>query len=332
MTLAAARYDVLAIGNALVDVIADASADFLAAQGVPKGSMRLIDAPTATALYAAMGPGREISGGSAANTTAGIAAMGGRPAFVGRVATDQLGEVFAHDIRTAGVAFDTGALADGAPTGRCLVLVTPDGERTMNTFLGAAQELSAADLDPGAIADAQVLYLEGYLWDPPGARAAMREAVAIARAAGRKVALTLSDLFCVDRHRADFRGLLSGHVDIVFGNEHEVCSLYETPHIGAAMDELARAADIAVVTRSEAGAVILAGGERIVVPAAPVAQVVDTTGAGDLYAAGFLAGYTQGRDLADCARQGALAAAEVISHYGARPEADLRALVRAALG
>ena len=332
MSLAPARYDVLAIGNALVDVIADASADFLAAQGVPKGSMRLIDAGTATALYAAMGPGREISGGSAANTAAGIAAMGGRPAFVGRVAQDQLGDVFAHDIRASGVGFDTPRLADGTPTGRCLVLVTPDGERTMNTFLGAAQELSVADLDPAMVADAQVLYLEGYLWDPPGARAAMREAATVARAAGRKVALTLSDLFCVDRHRDDFRAMLNHHVDIVFGNEHEVCSLYETAHIDAAMDELARTADIAVVTRSEAGAVVLANGERIAVPAEPAAQVIDSTGAGDLFAAGFLAGYTQGRELGDCARQGALAAAEIISHYGARPEADLRALVRAKLG
>lgn len=332
MSLPSARYDVLAIGNALVDVIADASTEFLGAQGVPKGTMRLIDAGTATALYAAMGPGREISGGSAANTAAGVAAMGGRPAFVGRVARDQLGDVFAHDIRASGVAFDTPRLDGGAPTGRCLVLVTPDGERTMNTFLGAAQELTAADLDPAMVGDAQVLYLEGYLWDPPGARAAMREAATIARSAGRKVALTLSDLFCVDRHRDDFRAMLGRHVDIVFGNEHEVRSLYQTADIDAAMAELGRAADVAVITRSEEGAVVLSAGKRIAVPAERAAKVVDSTGAGDLFAAGFLAGYTRGRSLGDCARQGAIAAAEIISHYGARPEADLRALVAAKLG
>ncbi len=324
--------DVLAIGNALVDVITTNDAAFLSQHAIPKGTMRLIAADEAERLYAIMGAGREISGGSAANSVAGVAALGGRPAFVGRVAADQLGEVFAHDIRAAGVAFDVPAMVDGPPTGRCLIVVTPDGDRTMSTYLGACQELGPADLDPAAVAAAKVLYLEGYLWDPPAPRAAMRQAIEIARAAGTKVAFTLSDVFCVEGHRDDFRALLGGHVDILFGNENEVRSLYQTGDLDAAMAELARHATISVVTRSDQGAVVIAGGERIVVPAEPVAQVVDTTGAGDLFAGGFLLGLAQGRSLADCARIGGIAAAEIISHYGARSEADLEALVAARLG
>lgn len=327
-----ARYDVLAIGNALVDVIADAGPDFIAERGLMAGTMRLIDAHEATALYAAMGPGREVSGGSAANTAAGVAAMGGRPAFVGRVADDQLGEVFAHDIRAAGVAYGVAPLTGGAPTGRCLVLVTPGGERTMNTFLGAAQALTATEIDAAPVADAAVLYLEGYLWDVPNAREAMRAAIATAKAAGRKVALSLSDVFVVDGHRGDFRALVNGELDLLFANENELLALFQTTDLDAAMAAIAGTRCVAAVTRSAAGAVILEGTARHVVPAAPVAAVVDTTGAGDLFAAGFLAGLAAGRSLPDCARQGAVAAAEVISHYGARPEADLNVLVTAGLG
>jgi len=322
------RYDVLAIGNALVDVITTNDAAFLAAQGIAKGGMQLIDAAEAERLYAAMGAGREISGGSAANTCAGLAAMGVRSAFVGRVADDQLGAVFAHDIRATGVEYTTVPNIGGAPTGRCLIIVTPDGDRTMNTYLGACQDLAATDLDLDMVRDSAWLYLEGYLWDPLIPRAAMREAIAVARAAGRKVAITLSDTFCVLGHRADFLELLTGHVDLMFGNENEVLALYETDDIAFALTELAKSATIAVVTRSEKGAVVLADGDRHLVPAHPVATVVDTTGAGDLYAAGFLAGLVAGRSLPDCAAQGALAAAEIISHYGARPEADLLELVR----
>jgi sugar/nucleoside kinase (ribokinase family) len=327
-----ARYDVLAIGNALVDVIAIGEPAWLASNDIPKGSMRLIGADEAERLYALMAPGREISGGSAANTVAGIAAMGGTPAFIGRVGADQLGEVFAHDIRAAGVHYATPPLHDGPPTGRCLVYVTPDGDRTMSTYLGATQELSEADIDADTVRASAVLYLEGYLWDPAAPRAAMRKAIEIARAAGRKVALTLSDVFCVDGHRADFRALLGKHVDVMFGNENEVLALFETTDLNAAMDALAAHATIAVVTRSENGAVVLTNGERHAVAAETVNAVVDTTGAGDLFAAGFLSGMVRGRPLADCARQGGIAAAEIISHYGARSERDLAALVAAKLG
>ena len=324
--------DILAIGNALVDVITTNDAAFLAAHAIPKGTMRLIAADEAERLYAIMGAGREVSGGSAANSVAGIAALGGSPAFIGRVAADQLGEVFAHDIRAAGVAYATPPMVDGPPTGRCLIVVTPDGDRTMSTYLGACQELGEADIDDAAVRAARIVYLEGYLWGPAGPRAALRKAMALARGAGTQVAFTLSDVFCVEGGRDDFRGLLGGHVDILFGNEAEVCALYRTADLGAAMAELATHATVTVVTRSGDGAVVIAGGERIVVPAEPVARVVDTTGAGDLFAGGFLFGVAQGRGLADCARIGAIAAAEIIGHYGARPEADLRALVAARLG
>jgi sugar/nucleoside kinase (ribokinase family) len=327
-----ARHHVLAIGNALVDVITAAPPEFLADRGIAKGSMRLIPADEAETLYAAMGPGREISGGSAANTVAGMAALGARPAFVGRVADDQLGRVFAHDIRAAGVDFTTAASAGGAPTGRCLIVVTPDGDRTMNTYLGACQELSEADLDAASVAAAEILYLEGYLWDPAAPRAAMKKAIAVARANNRKVAFTLSDVFCVEGHRADFQELLAGHVDLMFGNEHEVCALYQTQSLDEAMAELAKHACIAVVTRSSQGAVVLEGGRRHVVAGEQVAKVVDSTGAGDMFAGGFMAAMVEGRSLPDCARVGCITAAEVISHYGARPEADLKALVKARLG
>jgi sugar/nucleoside kinase (ribokinase family) len=325
------QFDVLAIGNALVDVITAAEASFLDAHAIPKGTMRLIAADEAERLYGIMGAGKEVSGGSAANTVAGIAAMGGRPAFVGRVAADQLGEVFAHDIRAAGVAFSTPAMVDGPPTGRCLIVVTPDGDRTMSTYLGACQELSEADIDPEVVRASQILYLEGYLWDPAAPRAAMRKAIGIARGAERKVAFTLSDVFCVEGHRADFLGLLDGHVDVMFGNENEVRALYRTDDLDTAITELARHATITVVTRSAQGAVVIAGGQRHAVPAEPVAKVVDTTGAGDLFAAGFLSALAAGRSLPDCARAGGVAAAEIISHYGARSEGDLAALVAARL-
>ncbi len=327
-----ARHDVLAIGNALVDVIAEAPASFLAERNIAKGSMRLIGADEAETLYAAMAQGREISGGSAANTVAGMAAMGAKPAFVGRVANDQLGTIFAHDIRAAGVDFTTAASVGTTPTGRCLIVVTPDGDRTMNTYLGACQELSEADLDAETVAAAQILYLEGYLWDPPVPRAAMKKAIAVARANGRKVAMTLSDVFCVEGHRADFRDLLESHVDLMFGNENEVCALYQTQNLDEAMAELAKHSAIAVVTRSSKGAVVLEGGRRHVVAAEPVARVLDTTGAGDLFAGGFMAAMVAGRSMPDCARAGCIAAAEVIGHFGARPEADLKALVAARLG
>lgn len=324
--------DVLAIGNAIVDVIAIADDGFLTAEGLTKGSMRLIDAGEADGLYGRMAQGRETSGGSAANTVAGVAALGLKAGFIGRVAPDQLGDVFRHDIRALGVHFDTPAGPPEPATARCLILVTPDAQRTMNTFLGASQHLAADDIDAELIRSAAILYLEGYLWDPEAPRAAMRAAIETARDAGRKVAFTLSDGFCVDRHRDDFRKLIEGgKIDILFANEDEACSLTCTDTFEAAAEWLEGKAEIVVVTRSEKGAVVLAGGERHAVPAAPVEHIVDTTGAGDLFAAGFLAGLGHGRDLADCARMGAIAAAEVISHYGARPERDLKALVRASL-
>ena len=324
--------DVLAIGNAIVDVIAPADEALLEQEGLAKGSMRLIDAEAATRLYGRMGPGREASGGSAANTAAGVAALGARAGFIGQVADDQLGEVFAHDIRAMGVAFDTPAKAGGEPTARCLVLVTPDAQRTMNTFLGASQGLTAEAIDSARIADAAILYLEGYLWDPEAPRAAMRQAIAAARVAGRRVSITLSDIFCVERHGDDFRALIEAcQIDILFANEAEAMSLERTDDLEAAIASLALRVPLLVVTRSERGALAVEGGQRHEVPAEPVAQVVDTTGAGDLFAAGFLAGLAAGRPVPACLTMGAVAAAEVISHYGARPEADLRALVAARL-
>ncbi len=327
------QFDVLAIGNAIVDVIAAHPDSFLEEQGIPKGSMRLISAEEATRLYGAMGPGREISGGSAANTAAGIAALGGSAAFLGRVSDDQLGRVFAHDIRAAGVVYRTPAATGGPPTGQCLIIVSPDAQRTMNTYLGSCQEVDEADVDEGMVRAAQVTYFEGYLWDPPAPIRAIRKATAIAHAAGRKVALTLSDVFCVEGHRHDFLDLMkTGAVDIAFANENEAKSLFQTDSIDIAIEGLSAIVPLAVVTRSEKGAIVVQGDMRAEVPVTPALRVLDTTGAGDLFAAGFLAGHTKGRTLHDSAVMGTIAAAEVIEHYGARPEADLRARVQASLG
>ena len=325
--------DIIAIGNAIVDVIARADDAFIAGEGVEKGSMRLIDTETAQGLYGRMAAGIEASGGSAANTVAGIAALGGRCGFIGQVAQDQLGEVFTHDIRSLGVQFDTPARAGDPPTARCLILVTPDAQRTMNTFLGASQFLPAAALDRDLIASAAILYLEGYLWDPEEPRAAMRAAIGYAREAGRKVAFTLSDAFCISRHRGDFRALIDdGMLDILFANEVEILSLNETEDFEAAVAATAAKVPLLVVTRSERGAIAIQGDERFAVPAEPIAKIVDTTGAGDLFAAGFLAGQARGRSVTESLTMGAVAAAEVIQHYGARPEADLKALVATRLG
>lgn len=327
------RLDIIAIGNAIVDVLAQTDDAFIAAERIAKGSMRLIDTETATGLYGRMGPGMEASGGSAANTAAGAAALGARCGFIGQVARDQLGDVFAHDIRALGVEFTTPAREAEPPTARCLILVTADGQRTMNTYLGASQFLPAQAIEAGAIASAAILYLEGYLWDPEEPRAAMRSAITIARDAGRKVAFTLSDSFCIERHRADFQAMIAGgDIDILFANEAELLSLNETDDFEAAVAATAAQVDILVVTRSEKGAIAMQRGERFAVPAEPIDQIVDTTGAGDLFAAGFLAGQAQGRSVGDSLTMGAVAAAEVISHYGARPVANIKALVAARLG
>ena len=321
------RLDVLAIGNAIVDVIADATDDFLAAEGLTKGSMRLIDAEEAERLYAHMQPAREVSGGSAGNTAAGVAALGARAGFIGQVAPDQLGEFYRHDLTAAGVEFTTPAADFGVPTARSMVLVTPDGHRTMNTFLGAAQHLPQSALDDQQIRASAILYLEGYLWDPETPRYAMVRAIEVARSAARKVALTLSDTFCVDRHRDGFTALIDGgRVDILFANQAEIEALAGSPHLETAILAFADKVETLVVTRSEKGALAIRDGERADVPAEPVREVVDTTGAGDLFAAGFLTGYARGKSLEQSLRVGAIAAAEVIQHYGARPEADLRAL------
>ena len=326
------RLDVLAIGNAIVDVIADADDDFLAREGLTKGSMRLVDAEEATRLYEHMGPGREASGGSAGNTAAGVAALGARAGFIGQVADDQLGEVFSHDIRAMGVEYETPPRDFGTATARCLVLVTPDAQRTMSTFLGAAQHLPAEALDPKQIEESAILYLEGYLWDPEAPRQAMQQAIEIARGAGRKVAFTLSDSFCIARHREGFLKLIDGgFVDILFANEAEIGELTGESDFDSAVRAVQDKVGTLVVTRSGRGAIAVQKGERVEVPA-EATEVVDTTGAGDLFAAGFLAGQVQGRSLSDSLRMGAIAAAEVISHYGARPEADLKALVADRLG
>ena len=321
------RLDVLAIGNAIVDVIADANDDDLAREGMAKGSMRLIDEAEAIRLYAAMGPGREASGGSAANTVAGMAAFGCRTAFVGQLADDQLGTIFAHDIRSLGVAFDTPPRTGIGATGRCLILVTPDAQRTMNTYLGAAQLLGPDAVDEAAIAQARIVYLEGYLWDPEEPRAAMRKAIRAARAAGTRVAFTLSDGFVVDRHRADIAALIDiGEIDILFANEAEAMALTRSDGFEQAVAAIAGRVPTAVITRSEKGAIAVRGEHRAHVEAEPIRRLVDTTGAGDLFAAGFLTGEARGLGLDASLRLGAIAAAEVIQHYGARPEADLKAL------
>ncbi|MBT5413987.1 MAG: adenosine kinase [Rhodospirillaceae bacterium] len=328
--MATASLDVVGIGNAIVDVLAHAEDGFLDAHGLAKGAMTLIDAEAAEALYAAMGPAVEISGGSAANTLAGLASLGGQGAFIGKVRNDQLGAVFAHDIRAAGTGFDTEFAADGPPTARCLVLVTPDAQRTMQTYLGAAVDLGPEDVEPGVIESAGVTYLEGYLWDPPRAKAAFLKAAEIAHGAGRRVALSLSDPFCVERHRAEFRDLVENHVDILFANEAEIVALYETADFDSSLEAVRGRCELVALTRSEKGSVVLKGDETHAVAAAPVDRVVDTTGAGDLYAAGFLYGAVRDFAPAECARLGGLAAAEAISHLGARPETPLAALIAAA--
>ena len=325
--MTAPRYDVLGIGNAIVDVIARAEDDFLVAHGMHKGTMALIDEARAQAIYDAMGPAVESSGGSAANTIVGVASFGGRAAFVGKVKDDELGRAFAHDIRAARVSFDTPPASDGPSTARCYIMVTPDGERTMNTYLGAAQDLHPNDIDEATIAAAAIVYLEGYLWDPPHAKEAFVKAAAIAHRAGRRVALTLSDAFCVDRYRAEFLGLIrKGTVDIVFANEHELRSLYQTADFDTAVKQLRGDARLAVVTRSEKGCVVVSRDAIEAVQAMPIDQVADATGAGDLFAAGFLVGHSHGKDHRTAARLGALAAAEVIQHIGARPAVTLKAL------
>jgi sugar/nucleoside kinase (ribokinase family) len=325
------EHDVVGIGNAIVDIIARCDDAFLTRHGCRKGSMQLVDAAAMARLYGDMGPAREISGGSAANTMVGIASFGGRAGFIGKTANDEFGQVFGHDIRAAGVTFTTAPAAAGSePTGRCLVLVTPDGQRTMHTFLGVSPQLGRGEVDAELIRSARIVYLEGYLFDRPEAKAAFRQAADIAAKAGRQVALTLSDPFCVDRHRAEFLDLIRTSVDILFANEAEVASLYRAN----SFDEAARHAQadtkLAALTRSEMGSVILSQGKTLAIPAAPVAKVVDTTGAGDLYAAGFLFGIARGRSLETAGRLGSLAAAEVISHIGARPESRLQDLARKA--
>ena len=322
-----ASIDVVGIGNAIVDVLAHAEEEFLARERLVKGTMTLIDAARAEALYQMMGPAIEASGGSAGNTMAGLASLGGSGAYIGKVRDDVLGQVFRHDITATGVRFETPSATSGPGTARCLILVTPDGQRTMNTYLGACVELGPADIDPDIIGAAQITYLEGYLFDPPQAQEAFRKAAAIAHAGGRKVALSLSDPLCVGRHRAAFRDLVEGHIDILLANEAEICSLYETADLAAAAAAVRGHVAIAALTRSAAGSVILADGAEHHIAAAPVARVVDTTGAGDLYASGFLYGLTRDLPLPICGDIGSLCAAEIISHFGARPEANLAQLV-----
>ncbi len=323
-----AQLDLLGIGNAIVDVLSRAEPGFLAGRGLDPGSMRLIDGREADALYDAMGPGLESSGGSAANTCAAAAALGARVGFLGRVRDDALGHAFAHDLRTAGVRFPTAPATSGDPTARCLILVTPDGQRTMSTYLGACIGFGPAELDEDAVRSAAVTYLEGYLFDPPLAQDAFRRAADVARAAGRQVAITLSDSFCVDRHRDGFRAFVRERADILFANEAELLSLYRADSFGAALSRVRDEVAVAALTRSARGSVVVADGAVHEVAAEPT-RVVDTTGAGDAYAAGFLAAHARGLPPAERGRWGAVAAAEAISHFGARPQSDLRALVGA---
>ena len=321
------QYDLVGIGNALVDVVAQADDAFVAANGLAKGAMTLVDAAAADALYQRMPAGLESSGGSCGNTMAGFAVLGGRGAYIGKVADDQFGSVFRHDMRALGCHFDTPPSNDGYSTGRCLVLVTPDAQRTMCTHLGAACMLAPGDLDESLLQSAKVVYMEGYLFDQPPAQEAFIKAAEITHAAGGEVSVTLSDGFCVDRHRGAFRRLVEDHIDILFANEVEICSLYQVEDFDDALQQVRGHCRVACLTRSEKGAVVLRGDEVHIVDAEPVSQVVDTTGAGDQFAAGFLYGYTQGRDLHSCGQIGAIAAAEVIQHYGARPETSLATLL-----
>lgn len=321
------RYDVLALGNAIVDVFAMAEEDFLARHGLPKGAMTLIDEARAETLYADMGPGKFVSGGSAANTAAGLASLGGHGAFIGKVKADELGKLYRHDLTAQGVAFNTAAAVEGPATARSFIIVTPDGERTMNTYLGACQGLSPVDIDAATVENADIVYLEGYLWDPPAAKEAFRKASELAHKAGGRVAITLSDSFCVDRYRDEFLGLVRNRmVDLVFANEHELKSLYQTADFDTALAALRAENILAVVTRSENGALAVTPDGIVAEPVFPVERVVDATGAGDLFAAGFLFGLTSGRETRDCLRLGALAAAEIISHVGARPDVSLKTL------
>ncbi|TCR68927.1 adenosine kinase [Bosea sp. BK604] len=325
--MTATRTDVLALGNAIVDVFASAEEDFLVKHELTKGAMMLIDEPRAEMLYGVMGPGKIVSGGSAANTIAGLASFGGNGAFIGKVKQDELGKLYRHDLTSLGVAFETAAASEGPATARSFIIVTPDGERTMNTYLGACQGLTVDDVDPKAVQNADIVYLEGYLWDPPAAKDAFRKASELAHAAGGRVAITLSDSFCVDRYRDEFLALIRNRtVDIVFANEHELKSLYQTADFDTALSWLRSENIVAAVTRSEKGALAVTPDGVVAEPVFPVERVVDATGAGDLFAAGFLFGLTSGREVRDSLRLGALAAAEVISHVGARPEVNLKVL------
>jgi sugar/nucleoside kinase (ribokinase family) len=323
-------YDVLGIGNAIVDVLAHCEDAFLEAEDLVKGSMNLIEVDRSASLYERMGPAVEVSGGAAANSMVGAASFGSRVAYVGKVRDDQLGEVFAHDIRAAGVHFDTPIATEGPPTARSLILVTPDAHRTMSTYLGAAVELGPEDIDTDLVERSAITYLEGYLWDKPRAKEAFRVAMAAARGAGRRVSLTLSDSFCVERHLDEFRGLVDNEVDLLFANEEEIFALTGTRDLSAAVGAVRGRAEIVVITRSEHGSMVVTADDTVEVPAAEVERLVDTTGAGDLYAAGFLHGLIRDRPLAECAALGSLAAAEVISHLGARPQGDLSSLATGA--
>jgi sugar/nucleoside kinase (ribokinase family) len=318
-----ADFDVLGIGNALIDVIASVDDTFIDAHDFPRGATTMVDLERSEAVYADLPPAQEISGGSCANTIAGLASFGATVAFVGRVRDDQLGKVYTHDLRSLGIHFDVPPATSGPATGRCLVMVTPDAHRTQCTYLGASTFIGPEDVDADLVGRAQVTYLEGYLWDQPPAKDAIRKAAAAARGAGRQVALTLSDPFCVDRHREEFRALVADEIDVLFANEAEICSLYEVDDFDAALQRLRHHCRVGALTRSERGSVVMAGEEVHVIDAEPVDRLVDTTGAGDQYAAGFLHGLTHGRDLATCGRLGSIAAAEVISHYGARPAVSL---------
>lgn len=324
-------YDITGIGNAIVDVIAQVEDPFLEQKGLPKGGMTLVDADQAKALYEELGPAVERSGGSAGNTLAGVASLGAKGGYIGKVRDDQLGEVFAHDIRTGGIAFRTPAATEGPHTARCLVMVTPDAQRTMCTYLGACVGLGPDDVDEAMIEASKVTYLEGYLWDPPAAKEAFVKAAEVAHGKGRQVSLTLSDPFCVDRHRESFQELVSNHVDILFANESEILSLYQASNFDEAVQAVRGQCETVCLTRSEKGSVILQNGQSFEVPAEKVSKVVDTTGAGDLYAAGVLVGLTRGLDPSTCARLGSLAAAEVISHVGGRPDTSLKDLARSRL-
>jgi sugar/nucleoside kinase (ribokinase family) len=324
-----AKYDVLGIGNAIFDVLVQTDEGFLAAHGMAKGGMALIDEARALSIYNDMGPAIEMSGGSAANTIVGVANLGARAAYVGKVRDDQIGRLYSHDIRAAGVAFETRPASDGPATGCSYILVTPDGERTMNTYLGAAQELMPDDIDAAEVAASAIIYLEGYLWDPKNAKDAFVKASIIAHEAGRQVALTLSDSFCVDRYRGEFLDLMrSRTVDLVFANEAELHSLYQTSDFDTALMQLRSDAKLGVVTRSEKGCVVASADGITAVPAFPIEKMVDTTGAGDLFAAGFLFGLVRGAGFEAAGRLGALAAAEVIQHIGARPQVSLKELAK----